>query len=41
MATIKYNGMELEEFTSDKPVFFDKPVGALIMRMMEVVDAEA
>lgn len=23
MATIKYNGMELEEFTSDKPVFFD------------------
>ena len=29
MATIKYNGMELEEFTSDKPIFFDKPVGAL------------
>ena len=29
MATINYNGMELEEFTSDKPVFFDKPVGAL------------
>lgn len=29
MATINYNGMELEEFTSDKPVIFDKPVGAL------------
>ena len=29
MATINYNGMELEEFTSDKPVFFDKPVRAL------------
>lgn len=29
MATINYNGMELEEFTSDKPVFFDKPVLAL------------
>jgi hypothetical protein len=29
MATINYNGMELEEFTSDKPVFFDKPVVAL------------
>ena len=25
MATIKYNGMELEEFTSDKPVIFDPP----------------
>ena len=25
MATIKYNGMELEEFTSDKPIFFDPP----------------
>ena len=29
MATINYNGMELEEFTSDKPVIFDKPVRAL------------
>lgn len=26
MATIKYNGMELEEFTSDKPVIFDPPI---------------
>lgn len=25
MATINYNGMELEEFTSDKPVIFDPP----------------
>lgn len=29
MATINYNGMELKEFTSDKPVVFDKPVRAL------------
>ena len=29
MATINYNDMELEEFTSDKPVIFDKPVRAL------------
>ena len=29
MATINYNGMELEEVTSEKPVVFDKPVGAL------------
>ena len=29
MATINYNGMELEEFTSDKPVVFDKHVRAL------------
>lgn len=29
MAKINYNGMELKEFTSDKPVFFDKPARAL------------
>lgn len=29
MAKINYNGMELEEFTSNKPVIFDKPVRAL------------
>lgn len=26
MAKINYNGIELEEFTSDKPVFFDPPI---------------
>lgn len=29
METIKYNGMELEEFSSDKPVIFDSPRAAL------------
>lgn len=29
METIKYNGMELEEFKSDKPVIFDSPRAAL------------
>lgn len=29
METIKYNGMELEEFKSDKPVIFDSPKAAL------------
>jgi hypothetical protein len=32
MATINYNGMELEELAQ---------CGAVILRMMEVVDAEA
>ena len=30
MATINYNGMELEEFTSDKPVIFDPPKKMLV-----------
>ena len=30
MATITYNGMELEEFTSDKPVIFDPPKKMLV-----------
>ena len=29
MATINYNGMVLEEFTSDTPVFWDTPRKAL------------
>lgn len=29
MGTINYNGMELEEFKSDKPVIFDSPRAAL------------
>lgn len=29
METIKYKGMELEEFSSDKPVIFDSPRAAL------------
>lgn len=30
MATINYNGMELEEFTSDKPVIFDPPKKCIV-----------
>jgi hypothetical protein len=30
MATINYNGMELEEFTSNKPVVFDPPKKMLV-----------
>jgi hypothetical protein len=30
MATINYNGMKLEEFTSDKPVIFDPPKKMLV-----------
>lgn len=30
MAKIAYNGMELEEFTSDKPVIFDPPKKCIV-----------
>ena len=38
MATINYNGMELEEFTSDKPVAFPKGTKAVCWDGDEIKD---